>query len=494
MKVNCTGLPPNATSCGGISEADKILLGNVRFAFQQVLVPCVALFGIVFNSLTMIIMTRRRMRSSTNNYLAALATADCLYLICTILLSLQHQFAEDDPKFNLYRRFKPLMLLLVDTSQNTSVWLTVTFTIERYIAVCHPMRGKVLCTESRSRKIILVVLLYTTVLTLPTYFEYKIIDDVNDRNETIAIIEDSDLGADVLYQSVYYWLTVVMNTILPLLILIVFNSFLIRSVHISRRQRKTMTLRQRPDSARDPSSQENKITVMLIAVVVLFLLCQLPQAGLLIYTIVDDESSTFTRLLGNLFNFLVCVNASGNFVLYCLLSNKYRRTFFNMFFPCCQANINPLLHSVYGQYHNSTTDDSPGANRRLSSCRLARSSSGGTGTDGASNHLLSVPGRPPALSNNNVSGQQNQQQQQQNQNQNQQQQQHRNGRPMNRGVSLPESSFWSRIRLGSRLKNRSSKSVRDQKRNSGQSGNNKECVVIVTDAPSDETRKENPEV
>lgn len=35
-----------------------------------------------------------------------------------------------------------------------SIYLTVSFTLERYISVCHPLRGQVLCTESRAKKVI----------------------------------------------------------------------------------------------------------------------------------------------------------------------------------------------------------------------------------------------------------------------------------------------------------------------------------------------------
>lgn len=30
----------------------------------------------------------------------------------------------------------------------------MSFTLERYISVCHPLRGQVLCTESRAKKVI----------------------------------------------------------------------------------------------------------------------------------------------------------------------------------------------------------------------------------------------------------------------------------------------------------------------------------------------------
>lgn len=97
---------------------------------------------------------------------------------------------------------------------------------------------------------------------------------------------------------------------IPLLLLAIFNSFLIRSVHLSRKERndmtncqsqaspytttKTTTTTTTKNGAKDKSSsqkfdpnsskQENKITVMLIAVVILFFLCQLPTAVMLVYS------------------------------------------------------------------------------------------------------------------------------------------------------------------------------------------------------------------
>lgn len=84
--------------------------------------------------------------------------------------------------------------------------------------------------------------------------------------------------------------------------------------------------------------QENRITIILISVVIVFLVCQLPTAFVLIYTsitLVDYSSSEgFIFLgLGNIFNLLVAINASINFLLYTALSDKYRK-YFLAFFPC----------------------------------------------------------------------------------------------------------------------------------------------------------------
>lgn len=92
-------------------------------------------------------------------------------------------------------------------------------------------------------------------------------------------------------------------------------------------------------SSSSTSRQEIRITVMLIAVVILFIMCQTPTACILVYTAFhqyDPQSNEGCLLVGlsNIFNLLMSINSAGNFVLYCLLSQKYRRTFSQMFCPC----------------------------------------------------------------------------------------------------------------------------------------------------------------
>lgn len=54
------------------------------------------------------------------------------------------------------------------------MWLTVSFTIERYIAVCHPMKGKLLCTENRAKTIIAIVSVLCVISAVSTAFEHQL--------------------------------------------------------------------------------------------------------------------------------------------------------------------------------------------------------------------------------------------------------------------------------------------------------------------------------
>jgi len=113
-----------------------------RLVVQKVLIPSVVLFGVSGNLVNVAVLTRRSMKSSTNSYLTALAVYDILYLVFALTMTLKHYSAvSGSPSYEHYQQ--PFGRPLTDTASNTGVWLTLTFTVERYIAVCHPMKGKV---------------------------------------------------------------------------------------------------------------------------------------------------------------------------------------------------------------------------------------------------------------------------------------------------------------------------------------------------------------
>lgn len=107
--------------------------------------------------------------------------------------------------------------------------------------------------------------------------------------------------------------------------------------------------------------QENKITMTLIAVVILFLVCQTPTACMLIVMIFYHpprytQGDFILRGLGNIFNFLVAVNAASNFLLYCAMSDKYRRTLMITFLPCFTSKHqrSHTFTSYNASHHNSS--------------------------------------------------------------------------------------------------------------------------------------------
>lgn len=387
-----------------MSEEDAyVFRDQSRFWIQRVVVPILVCIGAAGNILSIIVLTRRRMRSSTNAYLTALAVADLIYLHFVLLLSFKHYPNIHDHKFELYWRFYGISHWLCDAASSTSVWLTVSFTLERYIVVCHPMKGKVLCTERRAKSIIAIISILCIILTATTPFEYQLafhdecikmceeselkvlrLEHTDDngtdaftldalgsekncssesskgvipadeermqlfmnstqqlfhamvniqlmnttccvKNYTITT-EGTSFGKNRIYQSMFYWFSAIVFAVLPLALIATFNCFLIHSVYKSYQKRKVMTNSQEQKC----QTQENRITLLLIAIVVLFLVCQIPTASVLIYTALVDQADALTENikagLGNIFNSLLTLNASCNFILYCLLSDKYRRT------------------------------------------------------------------------------------------------------------------------------------------------------------------------
>jgi G protein-coupled receptor 139 len=91
-------------------------------------------------------------------------------------------------------------------------------------------------------------------------------------------------------------------------------------------------------SSAQPQADQNKVTILIIATVLVFLVCQLPSALLLIYEAIFPLQNQNSKMaedvilgLNNIANGLTAINASVNFILYSSFSEKFRQTFKELF-------------------------------------------------------------------------------------------------------------------------------------------------------------------
>jgi len=138
-------------------------------------------------------------------------------------------------------------------------------------------------------------------------------------------------------------------------------------------------------------SQENRVTITLIAVVLLFIVCQVPWAIFLILSQYVEIEENKSRILGNVCNMLVAINAAANFFLYCVLSDKYRKTVrelitgyryrhrharnnISLYTPHKSSTLNGDGHSGSGGSNSTRYNDHSGASSQR--CRAKAAATG----------------------------------------------------------------------------------------------------------------------
>lgn len=309
-------------------KMDEILFMNIKYCIEGIVAIIVIVLGLIGNFLTVIVLTRPTMHSSTNIFLTGLAIWDMMVLFGSLFLITLPElskwyFAEVLPYIVI--SIYPIALI----AQTSTVWITVSFTVERYIAVCHPLRAATMCTTARARIVIIAVSICSVLFNICRWFEYRLISDTETTNENVTIhstrFVETDFGNSVIFKKAYYlYLYPCVMLIVPLSLLAILNTFLVHAVKRSRKQQITMNVRQ---------SRENNVTLMLVSVVVVFMICQVPA---LVYNIAYSVNETSVeafawKVLSSIRNFLVTFNSAINFLLYCAFGQKFRVIFIRTF-------------------------------------------------------------------------------------------------------------------------------------------------------------------
>lgn len=169
----------NTTAAATTSAGDVAF----RIVIDVCLVGLLCLIGFVGNSLTFVILRGDRDKHSTTNWLLqTLAVVDIVYLVACVFIQPMKAIHDLHPdtewrRGNAWSAFhttfthlEPYIWPLASIAQNVTVWVVVLVTVDRYIAICMPLRSKIR-TLPRARAAVVIVVVAAVLYNIPLFFE-----------------------------------------------------------------------------------------------------------------------------------------------------------------------------------------------------------------------------------------------------------------------------------------------------------------------------------
>lgn len=319
----------NMSTCYYALEIDTELT-LFEFWISGVLMNIISLLGILGNILSMVILSRPQMRSSINYLLIGLARCDTIVILTSMLLfGIPAIYPYTGYLFYYYYVIhpviSPVVYPLAMTAQTASVYLTLTVTLERYVAVCHPLRARALCTYGRARIYVIAILIFSLIYNLPRFWEVSISAFDTPGYEGAYCLSASNLRTHDLYIRVYvHWMYTVFIYLLPFSSISFFNTMIYQQVRKANRERQRLSRSEK---------REIGLATMLICVVVVFLLCNLLA---MVNNIMEAVYSKINDYLVKTSNLLVTINSSVNFIIYVIFGEKFKRIFLLLF---CKSRL-----------------------------------------------------------------------------------------------------------------------------------------------------------
>ncbi|GLG97861.1 Pyrokinin-1 receptor [Gryllus bimaculatus] len=161
--MNATELAALAANATAVNDSDAALavtdeMDPQFYSYRYRIVGTffqglVLLVGVLGNLMVVVVVKRSpSMRSPTNCYLVSLAVADCVVLLSSVPNELVSYYLVGNQW--LWGELGCAgFVFCQNLGINASSLSLVAFTVERYIAICQPMRSQSLCTVARAKRI-----------------------------------------------------------------------------------------------------------------------------------------------------------------------------------------------------------------------------------------------------------------------------------------------------------------------------------------------------
>ncbi|XP_067897577.1 neuromedin-U receptor 1 [Heterodontus francisci] len=295
---------------------------------------CIFVVGALGNALTCIVIAKHKvMRTPTNYYLFSLAISDLLVLILGMPLELYEMWR--NYPFLLGQAGCHFKTFLFETVCFASILNVTALSVERYIAVVHPLKAKYVVTRTHAKRVILAVWVISVCSAIPNtslHGIYYLSTPFGERIEESAIC--------VLMKPAWmYNLIIQITTVVFFFAPMITISMLYLLIGLQLKREKAFsefksgvgngnyqTARMQQEKVR-----RSQVTKMLIVLVIVFGICWAPfHTDRLMWILINNWTEELHRqyqyvhiVSGVFFYFSSAVNP----ILYNLMSTRFREMF-----------------------------------------------------------------------------------------------------------------------------------------------------------------------
>ena len=302
-------------------------VSEVRTAIEAYLLPTICTIGLISNTLALVTFLQKPLRNkSCCLYLAGRSISDNGFLGTLFLIWISGKLQLG---LGSILGICQVILFLTYVCGCISVWLVVCVTAENYIRICHPLLVQRLCT-TKCAKVIMFVL---TLVTLAIY-NFPLWISQPDCSPNGAYIE--------ITQAFIYT-----DTLITLVIPVILMAGLLASILCSlfgslglRRKYTTPTAQQRGPNLLA------KVTKMLLAVSVIFLIMNLPSHVIRLQILINSflpgyQDATYFEGLAQTITYQIYYLSLGiNLLVYLAFGEQFREVFKQSFFQCQTNDVN----------------------------------------------------------------------------------------------------------------------------------------------------------